>query len=82
MEFLNQFKTEFSKELEKREQKKDKISVEIKLINQNEYPTSNEIELLGENIMNYLKKEKWDICEFDIKFELSMFIMIRFQVSL
>ncbi|MFZ2970104.1 MAG: hypothetical protein WA063_03080 [Minisyncoccia bacterium] len=76
-----QFKTAFNEKLKELGNKKGNVSIEIKLINENSLPVAKEIELLEANLLNFLRKESWDITDLKVNIELSMFIMIRFQVS-
>ncbi len=76
-----QFKTAFNEKLKELGNKKGNVSIEIKLINENSLPVAKEIELLEANFLNFLRKESWDITDLKVNIELSMFIMIRFQVS-
>lgn len=78
----NLFKTKFSKELVKIGNKKGKHSIEIKLINENEFPSSSDIKLMKEFLINYLGRENWKFSDFRIYPELSMFVIVKFDVLL
>jgi hypothetical protein len=79
---INSFKTEFSKILEEIGNKKGEENVEIRLINENKLPSSEDIKVMEEILINYLARENWHISNFKINTDLSMFVVIKFKVLL